>query len=155
MKLRCYGCGVLLDHNDTTTRPSYLCEYGDVSCYEDIEICPVCGSSELEEVEKCLVCGEYHIPEPRGYDDVPMYEGICEKCLCEASVETCAKIARCEGSHLVEINAFLASAFTEAEIEAILIESAKKSPKGAVRAYVLEDPEWFAEKYNDVIKKEK
>lgn len=146
-KLRCYGCGILLDHNDTERRPSYLCEYGGASFYEDIEICPVCGSSELEEVEACRVCGEYHIPAPRGYDDVQMYEGICEKCLCEASVETCVKIARCEGSHLVEINAFLATAFTSEEIEDILIEALKRSPRKAVTDYALGDPEWFAEKY--------
>ena len=150
-KYKCGKCGILLDDGDIQVRSSYLCEYGECAEYEDIGVCHVCGCDELLEVEECRVCGEWHIAA-RGYDDVQMYDGICENCLSQATVEECVKIAEVEGKHMVEINAFLASSFTAAEIEEILVEVLKRSPQGAVASYVNGDPEWFAEQYEKVRK---
>lgn len=150
-KYKCEKCGILLADGDIQVRSSYLCEYGECAEYEDISVCPVCGCDELLEVEECVVCGEWHI-KATGYDDVPMHDGICEECLCKASVDECVEIAKEEGKHMVEINAFLASSFTPSEIEDILKDALKKSPKKAVTDYALGDTEWFAEQYKKVRK---
>ena len=142
-KVICGRCGAVIDERDIMIEDARDCDV-------DVEYCPECRrASEFYEAAECEICGEYHIAE-HGYDDVEMYDGICMECLLEASVDECKKVAEKGCKHMIEINAFLACAFTAAEIEDILTDALKANPKNAVKEYVDGDPDWFAEKYKEV-----
>lgn len=127
MKYRCPKCNYVFDQSELKVRSSYLCEYGQTPVYEDIYVCPRCGGDEMYEV----VCKEK--------DEESIYD---------ATVDDCVEISKAEGKHMIEINAFLASSFTAAEIEDILIDALKKDPHSAIVSYISGDPEWFEENFN-------
>lgn len=146
MRVKCLKCGVVLDEADLVERVSPIGEYMGLTATETYYCCPVCGGDETAEAVECSICGEWHIKEP-GYDDVTMHDGVCEDCLCKATVEECERIAQDEGKHMVALNAFFASAFTAEEIEDILRDTLKRAPRKAVTDYIMGDPEWFSERF--------
>lgn len=145
MTYMCLHCGEILEESDLGGFSSYFCDYGGSEVYEELSCCPSCNGTDFAEAEECEICGDWHIKE-HGYDDVQMYDGYCHECLLKSTVEDCLKVAKGEGKHMVEINAFLASSYTPAEIEEILADALRKNPIKAIKEYVDGDPEWFAER---------
>ena len=66
----CHSCGNYFPQDETKSRREYHHEI-DGSFYENIFICPMCGSSEIEEVDNCISCGE---PE------IDTDDGLCPDC---------------------------------------------------------------------------
>ena len=110
------------------------------------EYCPNCGSEDFEEAEKCEVCGEWHLAEK-------VVNGMCENCLKEeATVPNAFAWGEYEKQG-VELNGFVAWAFTPDEINSILLTELMKNKDLAdkyARDYCMDDTWAFA----DYLKKE-
>ena len=148
--VKCLDCGALLEEDELDYEDCLICDEGGYRASEREDRCPKCGGRDIIEVVECAVCGEYHCVE-KGTDDVPIYplcnkedEWICEVCLKKTSLDETVEVGKRDEKQLVGINAFLADAFTAAEIEDILIEALKKNPTKAIEEYVTGDPDWFA-----------
>ena len=104
------------------------------------EYCPNCGSEDFEEAEKCEKCGEWHISDK-------VANGICEDCLTEASTPQNAYAWGEHEKQGVELNGFVAWAFTADEINSILLNELMKSKDLAdkyARDYCMDDAWMFA-----------
>lgn len=104
------------------------------------EYCPNCGSEDFEEAEQCELCGEWHVADK-------VHNGVCDDCLQKA--ETMGNVVAFGNTDKqeVELNGFLAWAFTPSEIEDILINELLKSKDLAnnyMHNYVMNDPYMFA-----------
>lgn len=49
MKYKCYECGHVFNEEDADTRKDYVGEFWGAPAYQDLPICPNCGSEELDE----------------------------------------------------------------------------------------------------------
>ena len=96
----------------------------------DVARCPECGGDIVDAAE-CPNCGEPFDP------DDGMFCPDCMKFLCAPRVAVSAAVS-CEDIREVEINGFLASVFTPAEINEILTRALKddRVTRGKVRAYM-------------------
>lgn len=153
--VKCLDCGAILEEDTLAYEDCLISNQGGYHITEREDRCPKCGGRDLNDVVKCVKCGEYHYAED-GTDDVPMYwmgselEWICEECLKKTSLDETVAVGNMDATHLVRINAFLASAFTASEIEDILIDALKKNPTKAIEKYVTGDPDWFAGALDDI-----
>jgi hypothetical protein len=117
-------------------------------CSESFLMCPVCGSSEIDETERCLICESEHI-------EVELFGGVCKECIGERKKDfaICYEIAKGEKQE-IEINALLASLFSESEIEEILFEYVKANSRDFdCSSFIDEDPFWFGERLAEEVKK--
>ena len=153
----CLYCGSILEDNELEVKKSWLTDKD----YEDVYVCPNCHHDELSEAEKCLQCGEWH-------DVDEMTEGYCSECA-EKLLESfnydpkgIYELTK-EDTDSVEINQFLASVFSPAQIEEILLNRVLEDVKLARQLapslepkfdwFVNNDKEWFLERYNYMNKK--
>lgn len=109
----CERCGRTLEGNETQLS------------YDDTLVCRMCGGNAVNAY-RCEVCEEL-VPE----DDV---EG-CEHKVCRSCIEKkrydldfCTKVGETEGSECC-LNSFLASFFTESEINDLMMEALKERAK--------------------------
>ena len=49
MKYKCYECGHIFNEEEADTRKDYVGEFWGAPAYQDLPICPNCGSEELDE----------------------------------------------------------------------------------------------------------
>ena len=109
----CERCGHMLEGRETQLS------------YDDTLVCRLCGGNAVNAY-RCEVCEEL-VPE----DDV---EG-CEHKVCRSCIEKkrydldfCTKVGETEGSECC-LNSFLASFFTESEINDLMMEALKERAK--------------------------
>lgn len=109
----CERCGHVLEGRETQLS------------YDDTLVCRLCGGNAVNAY-RCEVCEEL-VPE----DDV---EG-CEHKVCRSCIEKkrydldfCTKVGETEGSECC-LNSFLASFFTESEINDLMMEALKERAK--------------------------
>lgn len=131
----CLHCGHSFDepHNRYNRRWS---DSDDSAAY-----CPNCGSEDFEEAEKCEKCGEWHIADK-------VSNGICENCLTKSATVSNAFAWGNKDKQGVELNGFIAWAFTPDEIESVLLNDLMKSKDLAnkyARDYCMDDAWMFAQ----------
>ena len=105
------------------------------------EYCPNCGSEDFKEAEKCEECGEWRIADK-------VVNGMCEDCLKKAATVPNAFAYGNRDKHGVELNGFIAWAFTADEIESVLLNELMKSKDLAAKYakdYCMDDSWMFAE----------
>ena len=109
----CERCGHVLEGNETQLS------------YDDTLICRLCGGDAVNAY-RCEVCEEL-VPEEE-------IEG-CEHKVCRSCIEKkrydldfCTKVGETEGSECC-LNSFLASFFTESEINDLMMEALKERAK--------------------------
>ena len=83
--------------------------------------CPHCGSDNIDEAERCAECDEW-------VNEKNLINGLCPACIVKhANDYETVKAYGADRKEAVEINGFLAWAFTPAEIEEILERELKNS----------------------------
>lgn len=76
--LRCEDCGEVFESPKNTKS---LVTDDPYPMYEDIAVCPECGSTELEYVEECEECGCWVAPdEMLEVDDDGNCKNVCTDC---------------------------------------------------------------------------
>lgn len=109
---RCNRCGAITDDCDLETGREYVGECFGTPAYENVSICPHCGSSNIEEIELCSECNEVIEDES--------YNGLCKSCVLDrVSLTNAIKL----GSYIttkVSINSFFEYCLSEEEINQIL-----------------------------------
>lgn len=143
MKYVCEYCGKVLDEEEL---PVYNEDYGFETgigyksiIQEIVDTCN-CGGNFVEATE-CEMCGEYF----NDCDDI----GICNNCLEEnATFENAIKIGD-DNPEKIYINGYLASEFTNEEIEEILrrelVESSEFVDKRKYKEYCIKNQYDLAE----------
>lgn len=133
MMFRCLECGNLFEEGE---EKRWVEPYG-----EEMKGCPLCFGA-YEEAEACELCGEYA---------EELFGGVCQDCIdCyKNDVETCYKIGGTYKDE-VKINGFLATMFTEKDIENILLENLKNSKKVDCTSFIENDKEYFGEQLVEV-----
>lgn len=113
------------------------------------EYCPNCGSDFFEEAEQCEICGDWHAV---GY----LNGGVCESCMEKQSTIENALAWGEEDTAGVELNGFLAWAFSPSEIEEVLKNELMKNEdlaKKYAHQFCFDDPDafaqWFKKKEED------
>lgn len=141
----CENCGAVMHEEDLVHCKSWLSDYRG-GTYEEYDVCP-CGG-DVREAEQCKSCGEY-------FDKDDMCDGYCEECLKEKmTVDNAIKCGEeIDARTEISLNGFLASVFSEEEIDQLLLTELEKrissSREGAVKAINLaeefckEDMSWF------------
>jgi len=141
----CKKCGRVLQDSDLVLHK----DYEDGVCYDSTVCCP-CGSEDLVEAERCEECGEYFPADE-------LYDGICKGCLKqEMTVDNALKCGEEGGARqTISVNGFLASCFSEDEINRILeeklqnlIDSSYASAMGIIdkaECWCEEDETYFAD----------
>lgn len=51
-KLICNDCGEIFDEDEAEERHEYVSEFWGSPAYQDILVCPCCGSDDLEDYEE-------------------------------------------------------------------------------------------------------
>ena len=153
----CKACGEVINEAEIVSKREEVAE----GYYENYGVCPHCESDALYEAEQCERCGEWF-----PIDD--MVEGYCQDCAEEIlhsydyDAEGIYKVTKGETEH-VDINSFLASVFSDVEIEDILLDKAIERAKTDKQFgldlykfdwYIREDKEWFLEHYTDMKERE-
>ena len=113
------------------------------------EYCPNCRSEDIEEAEQCDICGEWHAADY-------LKCGVCKKCA-ERDDPREAYAYGAERKTCVELNGFLAYAYSAQEIEAALWQDLMSSRPGLVKEYanrfITDDlgdfAEWWKEEHKD------
>ena len=109
----CERCGRLLEGNETELS------------YDDTLVCRVCGG-EAVPAYRCEICEEI-VPE----DEIKGCEHkVCSGCIEKKrfDLDFCKKVGESEGSECC-LNSFLASFFTESEINDLMMEALKERAK--------------------------
>lgn len=139
---KCMHCGHEFDeptnrYNRSITRP------------DEDGFCPNCGSDFFEEAEQCELCGEWH---EVGY----LHCGICEKCAARDDFREAYAYGAARKS-CVELNGFLAYAYSAQEIEGMLWQDLISSRPSLVKEYanrfMTDDTgdfiDWYKEEHKD------
>lgn len=143
----CEKCGAIIREDDLIHRKYKLSDYRG-GIYENDCRCS-CGG-DVNEAKQCKACGEYF-----NADD--MHGEYCEDCLTsEMTVDNAIKCgAEVDARREVSLNGFLASLFSEEEIDALLLREMErrmaKSRRNTMTAinraewFCKEDESWFAD----------
>ena len=98
-----------------------------------------CGNNcDEEEYEICQICGGT-------VEKDEMHGGVCNECIEKHgnNIDTCYEIGKkCKDK--VAINCFLASMFTDEEIEELLLEALRRADADCSE-FIEGDKEWFGE----------
>lgn len=136
---KCKKCGAIFE--SPKTREEDCGEYWGGPCHRLIGACPECGYADYDEVEKCKICGSYYL---RG----ELHSGICGKCIdmYRKDFDTCYKLAKTTSAEIT-INQLLATLFSAADIECILVDYINRYFGGIIDCsnYIDDDIEWFAD----------
>lgn len=142
---KCLKCRNVFEENDIVFNDQRRFDY--YSDGRSIGTCPHCGYDEFYQTWKCEICGEEYFFE----DDVCGCEHhICHECLDDYKhdFETCYKVSEEEKPVKVELNALLATLFSETEIEQILREYIATHWEDVdCSEYLFDDPDWFVDTF--------
>ena len=138
LKYKCDHCVREFEEPDIITETHGMT---DGSC-EKIGVCPYC-KGYFEEMHKCEICGEY-------FTEDELSGGVCDECIYEHStdIELCHKLGE-EAEETIKINGFIASVFTEEQINEILwnrIKEINRMVNISCYDFIDSDKSWFAEK---------
>jgi hypothetical protein len=140
---KCEKCNAVFDSN------RYIYETGTANFPDWFEIndwnytegtCPFCDTEDCPTIELCSACGKYHeFGEMRG--------GVCPDCInrYRGNREACYEISQNTPRESIELNAFLLSLFTTAEIEDILLKHARDNDITDCDTFIDSDDDWFGE----------
>lgn len=143
---KCVECSHLFEVGEEKTYTEYMGECHGASAYETFKVCPVCGG-DYEETKSCAICGAEHFE-----DD--LQGGVCADCLTDVTLDDCLAVNGDEKTE-ININSVLAYAFTESQIEEILMRELRQADKikpVSCLDYINEDTTWFAEELAKVRK---
>jgi hypothetical protein len=112
----------------------------DGSC-EKHGVCPYC-KGYFEEMTQCRICGQY-------FTDSELSGGVCDECIYEHStdIELCHKLGE-EAEESIKLNGFIASVFSEEQINEILwnrIKEINRIVNISCYDFIDSDKSWFAE----------
>ena len=138
LKYKCDHCVREFEEPDIITETHGMT---DGSC-EKHGVCPYC-KGYFEEMHKCEICGEY-------FTEDELSGGVCDECIYEHStdIELCHKLGE-EAEETIKINGFIASVFTEEQINEILwnrIKEINRMVNISCYDFIDSDKSWFAEK---------
>ena len=136
-KYQCHECDRQFEEPDFITEKHGL----DTPPYEKIAVCPYC-KGYFEEMTQCRICGQY-------FTDGELSGGVCDECIYEHStdIELCHKLGE-EAEETIKINGFIASVFTEEQINEILwnrIKEINRIVNISCYDFIDSDKSWFAE----------
>ena len=132
----CNDCGAVFENPDEY--------YEHDTGYHGMD-CPHCGSDDIDEAERCSECDEW-------VNEKNLVNGLCPACIEKhANDYGTVKAYGADRKEAVEINGFLAWAFTPAEIEEILERELKNSGKAEKDAHTFatDDPDDFTNWLNE------
>lgn len=139
--LICKKCNTTLKRLPIEKFVHYELDY-PVTEYLEVNYCENCGARDyIQEASRCMVCGGFSAE----YDERSFC--ICKECVDQyKTVENALKIGN-EYPCNAEINEFVATIFTNEEINNILIDYVKSNYKDLQKAkeYCEQDPFWFEE----------
>lgn len=81
MKYICNDCGEVFSEEECVRSRDFVGFCGDAPAYEDISVCPVCGSDAFEEAEECARCEETSASTEMHHFDNGSLCNICLKAL--------------------------------------------------------------------------
>ena len=136
MRYQCHECDRQFEEPDIITEAHGIT---DGSC-EKIGVCPYC-KGYFEEMAQCRICGEY-------FTEDELSGGVCDECVYEKAtdIEFCYNL---ETEETIKINGFIASVFTEEQINEILwnrIKEINRMVNISCYDFIDSDKSWFAEK---------
>jgi hypothetical protein len=138
MRYQCHECDRRFEEPDIITEKHGL----DTPPYEKIAVCPYC-KGYFEPMKECKICGEY-------FTEDELSGGVCDECIYEHStdIELCHKLGE-EAEETIKINGFIASVFSEEQINEILwnrIKEINRIVNISCYDFIDSDKSWFAEK---------
>ena len=133
----CHRCGKHFEEPDIITETHGL----DSPPYEKVAVCPYCHGW-FEEMYQCKVCGQF-------FTDDELTMSVCDECIYEHEInaELCHKFGE-EAEESIKINGFIASVFSEEQINEILwnrIKEINRIVNVSCYAFIDRDKSWFAE----------
>ena len=136
MRYQCHECDRRFEKPDIVIETHGL----DSPPYEEIGVCPYC-KGWFEEMHRCEICGEY-------FTEDELTGGVCDECVYEKAtdIEFCYNL---ETEETIKINGFIASVFTEEQINEILwnrIKEINRMVNISCYDFIDSDKSWFAEK---------
>jgi hypothetical protein len=146
MRYQCHECDRRFEEPDIITETHGMT---DGSC-EKIGVCPYC-KGYFEEMHKCRICGQY-------FTDDELSGGVCDECIYEHStdIELCHRLGE-EAEETIKINGFIASVFSEEQINEILwnrIKEISRIVNVSCYDFIESDKSWLAEKLIEEKQKE-
>lgn len=138
MRYQCHECDRQFEEPDIITETHGMT---DGSC-EKIGVCPYC-KGYFEEMTQCRICGQY-------FTEDELSGGVCDECVYEHStdIELCHRLGQ-EAEESIKLNGFIASVFTEEQINEILwnrIKEINRMVNISCYDFIDSDKSWFAEK---------
>ena len=139
MRYECHRCEKRFEEPDFVTEKHGL----DTPPYEKVAVCPYCYGY-FEEMYQCEICGEW-------FTDGELTSGVCDDCIYQhdTDYELCYKLGNEEDiKESVSINGFVASVFTEEQINEILmreLRNIKDITNISCIEFIGSDKSWFAE----------
>ena len=139
-RYQCHECDRRFEEPDFVIERHGL----DTPPYEKIAVCPYC-KGYFEEMQECKICGQH-------FTDDELSGGVCDECIYEKAtdVEFCYKLGAEENAQeSVKINGFVASYFSEEQINEILINRIREINRIvniSCYDFIDSDKSWFAEK---------
>lgn len=111
----CEDCDATLDENELVTTRNYVSDYMG-GCYEYSTGCS-CGGP-VANAGQCEICGEY-------FKEDEVHVRICDECLKEEmTIDNAIECGKDDSARTeVSINGFLASCFSQEEIDSLLIKA--------------------------------
>lgn len=135
----CHRCGKHFEEPDWVVE-----RYGlDSPPYDKVAVCPYCHGY-FEEMYQCQICGEW-------FTDDELTMAVCDECIYkhESDHELCYKLGNEESAkESITINGFVASVFTEEQINEILmreLRNIKDITNISCIEFIGSDKSWFAE----------
>lgn len=111
----CLHCGHHFDGDEIVAK-----HYDRATGTWDAEECPECGSEDFEEAGHCIKCDGYFPLDDSNNPENYMVGSICKDCVEKAQTFDNALKYGADRKTAVELNGFIAYAFSAAEIEEIL-----------------------------------
>lgn len=147
MFYKCLHCGHIMEDDEVGIVQDDCLDFGGVIRNTHRSVCSVCGD-DIEEAVQCKECGSVHFE-----DD--LINGYCSGCVDlmlfrfkRDPIACFSLVKKTNETEPVRINSFLASMFTEDEIEHMLLRELVQSsvllPVDCT-AFINSDKSWFVE----------
>lgn len=137
MRYECHNCGKRFEEPHIIEEKHGL----ETPPYEKIGVCPYC-KGYFEEMTQCRICGQY-------FTEDELSGGVCDECVYEHStdIELCHRLGQ-EAEESIKLNGFIASVFSEEQINEILwnrIKEISRIVNVSCYDFIDSDKSWFAE----------
>lgn len=137
MRYQCHECDRRFEEPDIITETH---GFTDGQC-EKHGVCPYC-KGYFEEMYQCRICGQH-------CTDDELTSGVCDECIYEhaTDIELCHRLGQ-EAEESIKINGFIASVFSEEQINEILwnrIKEINRMVNVSCYDFIDGDKSWFAE----------